>query len=107
MDRESVLKMSREENAGRRDERERAAAAASAKIGMLVGCLACICLAFLGNLVLHAPEISFAGWMVYFSMYAGSNFVLYRKLESRRNLLWGILTAAISAGFCAALVMNP
>ena len=102
MDRESVLQMSREENAGRRDEREMAVSAAASKVGMLVGGLVCIVLVFLGRLVLNAPEISFAGWMVYFSMYASSNFVLFRKLGNRRNLLWGILTADVSAAFCAA-----
>ena len=103
MDKESVLKMSREENEGRLDEREMAVSAAASKVGMLVGGLVCIVLVFLGTLVLNAPEISFAGWMVYFSMYAGSNLALFRKLGNRRNLIWGIITAAVSACFCAAL----
>ncbi len=106
MDKEAVLKMSREENEGRRDEREMAVSSAASKVGMLVGGLVCIVLVFLGTLVLNAPEISFAGWMVYFSMYAGSNLVLFRKLGNRRNLIWGIITAAVSAGFCAALVLK-
>jgi len=106
MDKESILKMSREENEGRRDEREMAVSAEAAKVGMLVGGLVCIVLVFLGRLVLNAPEISFAGWMVYFSMYAGSDFFLFRRLGNRRYLIWGIITAVASAGFCAALVLK-
>ena len=68
MDKESILKMSREENEGRRDEREMAVSAAASKVGMLVGGLVCIVLVFLGRLILSAPEISLAGWMVYFSI---------------------------------------
>ena len=106
MDKESILKMSREENEGRRDEREMAVSDVAAKAGMLVGGLVCIVLVFLGRLVLNVPEISVAGWIVYFSMYAGSNFVLYRKLGDRRHLIWGIITAVVSASFCVALVLK-
>ena len=106
MDKESVLKMRREENEGRRDEREMAVSTAASKGGMLFGGLVCIVLVFLGRLVLNAPEVSLAGWMVYFSMYAGSNFVLFRELRNRRNLIWGIITAAVAVGFCVALVMK-
>ncbi len=106
MEKESILKMSREENEGRRDEHEMAVSAAASKVGMLVGGLVCIVLVFLGTLVLNAPEISLSGWMVYFSMYASSNFVLFRELQNRRNLIWGIITVAVSAGFCVALVLK-
>ena len=106
MEKDYILKMSREENAGRRDEREMAIAAAASKVGMLVGGFVCIVLVFLGTLVLNAPEISFAGWMVYFSMYASCNFVLFRKLGNRQNLIWGIIAAVVAAGFCAALVLK-
>ena len=44
--------------------------------------------------------------MVYFAMYAASNFVLFRKLGNRRNLFWGIVTAAASVGFCIALIVT-
>ena len=105
MDKESILKMSREENEGRRDEREMAVSAAAARVGMMVGGLVCILLVFLGRFVLNAYEIGFAGWMVYFSMYAGCNFVMYRELGDRRHLIWGIITAVVSIGFCVALVL--
>ncbi len=106
MDKESILRMSREENEGRRDERERAVSATASKVGMLVGGFACIVLVILGRFVLNVPEISFAGWIVYFSMYAGSNFVLYSKLGDRRHLIWGIITAVVSVGFCVGLVLT-
>ncbi len=106
MDKESILKMSREENKGRRDEHEMAVSDAAAKVGMLVGGIVCIVLVFLGRLVLNVPEISFTGWIVYFSMYASSNFVLYSKLGDRRHLIWGIVTAVVSVGFCVALVLT-
>ncbi len=106
MDKEEILKMSREENEGRQDEYETAAASTAAKAGMLAGGLVCVALAFIGKFILKLPAISFAGWMVYFAMYAASNFVLFRKLGNRRNLFWGIVTAAASVGFCIALIVT-
>lgn len=105
MDREEILKMSREENAGRLDELELAASSAASKIGMLVGGLVCVVLVLLGRIVLNVPEISLAGWMVYFAMYGSSNIVLYRKLKNRRNLIWGIVTGALSVVFCIAIIV--
>lgn len=106
MNKEEILRMSREENEGRQDEYETAAASTAAKAGMLAGGLVCVALAFIGKFILKLPAISFAGWMVYFAMYAASNFVLFRKLGNRRNLFWGIVTAAASVGFCIALILT-
>lgn len=106
MDKEAILQMSREENEGRQDEREMAASAAASKVGMVVGGLVCIALVFLGRLVLKIPEISLAGWMVYFAMYGSSNIVLFKKLGVRHNLIWGLVIIAVSIGFGAAIVMK-
>ena len=106
MDKEEILKMSREENEGRRDEYEMAATSTAAKAGMLAGGLVCVALAFIGKFILKLPAISFAGWMVYFAMYAASNIVMFRKLGNRRNLFWGIVAAAASIGFCIALIVT-
>ena len=105
MDREEILKRSRRENEGGRDEYEAAAADAASKIGMAAGAPACVVMVFLGSIVLHLPQVSFAGWTVYFAMFAARHLVMYKKLERREYLTWGIICLAAAVGFCAAVVL--
>ncbi len=106
MDKEDVLKLSREENEGRRDEREMAVASAASKVGMMVGGLACVVLVFIGRFILNIPEISLAGWVVYFSMYGGSNLFLFKELGKRENLIWGVVISLVAVGFAVALMVK-
>ena len=53
MNKEDILKLSREENEGRRDEREMAVASAASKVGMMVGGLVCVVLVFIGRFILN------------------------------------------------------
>ena len=106
MEKEAILQMSREENEGKRDEREMAAVSAASAMGMLAGGLVCILLVFVGRYVVNIPEISFAGWMVYFAMYGGNNLALYKSLGNRRNLVWGIVSIVLSVAFGAAIVLK-
>ncbi len=103
MDKEEILKKSREENSGRYDEREIAAFGAASRIGMLTGVLTCVALAFAGELLFHIPEIGFTGWLVYFAMQGCSNLELYRILKKRRNLIWGVIEIAFAVVFAAVL----
>lgn len=106
MKKEDILKLSREENAGRRDEREMAAASTASKFGMLIGGLACVVLVIIGRFILNIPEISLAGWMVYFAMYGGSNLMLFKELGKKENLIWGVVISLVAAGFAVALIIK-
>lgn len=68
MNKDEVLKMSREENEGRHDEREIIAFGTASRAGMLVGALVCVLLVFASELLFHIPEIGLVGWLVYFAM---------------------------------------
>ena len=106
MNKEEILKMSRAENEGRHDERELAAMGAASRVGMAVGALVCMLLVFASELLFNIPEIGLASWLVYFSMYGATNFVMYRKLKSRRNLRWGIIVTVAAVAFAVALVVR-
>lgn len=106
MDKEEILKMSREENEGRHDEREIIAFGAASRIGMLAGAFVCVVLVFASGLLFHIPEIGLAGWLVYFAMQGSSNIVLFRDLKSRRNLMWGVIEIVCAIAFAIALVMK-
>ena len=106
MNKDEVLKMSREENEGRHDEREIVAFGTASRVGMLIGALVCVLLVFARELLFHIPEIGLVGWLVYFSIQGSSNIVLFRDLKKRRNLIWGIIEIAFAVAFAVVLVIR-
>ncbi len=84
MNKDEILKMSREENKGRHDEREMIAYGTASKVGMLVGALVCgIC-----KRVAFSYSGNRTGWPArIFCMQAISNIVLFKNLKKRRNLI--------------------
>lgn len=106
MNKDEILKMSREENEGRHDEREMLAYGTASRVGMLAGALVCVLLVFAGELLFHIPEIGLVGWLVYFTMQGSGNIVLFRDLKNRRNLIWGIIELALTAAFAVVLAVK-
>lgn len=106
MNKEEVLKMSREENAGRHDEREMIAFGTASRVGMFVGALVCVLLVLASKFLFRNPEIGLVGWLVYFTMQGSSNMVLYKDLKIRRNLIWGIIELACAVAFVVVLVVK-
>lgn len=104
MNKEEVLKMSREENEEKHDEREINAFGTASRVGMLVGALICVLLVFVSELFFHIPEIGLVGWLVYFAMQGSSNIVLFKILKHRYHLIWGIIEIVFAVAFTIALV---
>ena len=106
MNRDDILKMSRQENEGRYDEREMLALGKASKVGMAVGALLCVALVLLSEFVFDCPEVGLVGWMVYFSMEGSSKIVQYKELKKRGELVWGIIEIVFALAFFAALVIK-
>ena len=106
MNKEEVLKMSREENEGRRDEYEMIAYGTASRVGMLVGAIICAVLVFVSEMLFHIPEIGLVGWLVYCAMQGSGSIVLFQKLKNRQNLVWGILEIVFAVAFAVALVIR-
>lgn len=106
MDKDEILKRSRQENEGKHDEREMAAYGTAAKVGMLVGAFVCIALILASEFIFHIPEIALVGWLVYFAMQGTSNVVLFTKLKTRKHLIWGIVEILLSAAFAVTIVLK-
>ena len=106
MNKEEILKMSREENEGRHDEREMIAFGTASRVGMLVGALVCVLLVLASEFLFHIPEIGWVGWLVYFAMQGSSNIVLYKDSKIRKNLVWGIIELAFAIAFVVVLVVK-
>ena len=106
MDREEVLQKSRQENAGKMDECEKTAFGLASRVGMLVGGLLCVVLVLIGEFVLHRPELSLVGWLVYFAMQGTSNLVLYSQLKTRFKLIYGIVELLFAVAFAVATVLK-
>ena len=106
MNKDEILKMSRAENEGKHDEREIMVSGTASKFGMAVGVLICTLLVLASELLFNIPEIGLAGWLVYFSMYGASNFVMYKELKIRRTLEWGLIATAAAVVFAVLLIVK-
>lgn len=106
MDKDEILKMSREENEGRHDEREMIAYGTASRVGMLVGAIICAVLVFTSELLFHIPEIGLVGWLVYFAMQGSGNIALYKELKNNRNLIWGVIEIVFAVAFAIVLVIR-
>lgn len=106
MDRDEILKKSREENEGRPDEREAIAFLRASKAGMTAGVLACLLLAFASKFLFQIPEISLIGWFVYFAMQGSGSIALYRELGKRQKLIWGIIEIVLALAFFVAAAIK-
>ena len=96
MDKETILKMSREENLGGMDEWELEIEAKSAKISRVVGLVACLLLVFVAAPLLDNHQLAQGAWFMYFSMLGSSNLYKYLKTKQTSKLLIAILQL-----FCA------
>ena len=107
MNKEEILKMSREENEGRHDECEMMAYGTASRVGN--ACRTQLYVpyqVFASELLFHIPEIGLVGWLVYFAMQGSGSIVLYKKLKNRRNLIWGIVEIIFAIAFATALVVK-
>ncbi|MBQ9784352.1 MAG: hypothetical protein IJW29_02515 [Clostridia bacterium] len=106
MEKDEILKKSREENAGKHDEREMAAFGAASKVGMLVGCLICVALTLVSSIHPNAAEIGLVGWLLYFAMQGSHSIALFVKLRSRKRLVYGVVELLLAVAFAVALVFK-
>ena len=95
MDREEVLRKSRNENQ-KMDERERVVIGQAGKIAAMVGAI--ICMLIYGIDYTFAEEYNSSCWIIYGSIMFVTNLVKFVKLKRKSELgltvIFGILTAA-------------
>lgn len=106
MNKDEILKRSRQENEGKHDECEIAAYGTASRVGMLVGAFVCVALILTSNFIFHIPEIGLVGWLVYFAMQGSSNIVLFNKLKNRKHLIWGIVEIVFACVFAVTIVIK-
>ncbi len=106
MNKEDILRKSREENEGRQDEREMLAFLTASRVGKSVGAIICVLLVFVSELILRIPEIAMVGWLVYFAMEGSCNLAVFKELKTRKSLIWGIIEITIAFVFVVALIIK-
>ena len=103
MNKDEILKMSREENEGRHDEREMIAYGTASRVGMLVGGILCVVLVFLSEFLFKVHEIGLVAWLVYFAMQGSHHITLYTKLKTNKHLVYGVVALAFAITFTVTL----
>lgn len=98
MDKDEILKKSREENKDR-DFVEEAVLARANSIALGVGIIMCGVISVLHAIFADKPDC--AVWTVYFSVLSATMLVKYAKLRKRHELLLGLLYGAFCVMFFA------
>lgn len=106
MERDEILKRSRNENKGKYDERELLAFGSSAKIGMMVGGILCAILILLAEVVFNNHEIGLTAWLVYSAMRCSNHITLFVKLRGKRQLVYSIIYGLLTIAFIVALCIT-
>ncbi|MBE6014212.1 MAG: hypothetical protein E7241_02425 [Lachnospiraceae bacterium] len=106
MDKEEILKLSREENNDVLDEREILAYGNAARFGGRVGGIICFILTVIFSRFFNMPEVGLAVFIVFFGMQAAGNFALYKELRLRHDLIYGLLATAFTIGIAIALAIR-
>ena len=106
MDKDEILKISQQENKGKLDERESLAYGKASRIGMAIGALLCMILVLISELLLNAPELALAGWLVYFTMQGSFNLSLYFRLKTHKKLIYGIVEIIFACAFAVAVIIK-
>ena len=92
MDKDTILKLSREENEGH-DEMERSALISSNNAAYLVGGFICVVILLLH--LIFGKQPNFSVYAVFFSMSATANLMTYRKTKRTVSLILFVMNAAV------------
>lgn len=96
MEKETILKLSRQENENKYDEYEISAIDLSYKISQLVGGVLCAILALVSAFAFEARELSMGVLAIYYSMLASSSIVKYIKMKRNFHLICGIIETFVT-----------
>jgi hypothetical protein len=103
MNRDEILKKSREENDGM-DERERAVMLDASKNAFDIGGIVCCILIILECIFSHYANLG--TWSVYLSMKATVHIVKYINLREKRSLVLGVIESVVAVLAFAMYVFN-
>lgn len=103
MDKDTVLKLSREENEGH-DEMERSVRISSNNVAFLVGGFVCVVILLLQ--LIFGKQPNFSVYAVFFSMIATANLMTYRKTKRTVSLIVFIMNAAVFTIFFGLYVRS-
>ncbi len=104
MDKEEILKKSREENEGQDGEYEKSLFSKAYKVSNGIGVCVCLILAVVSRYIFASPEVAFAGFIVLFSTQASLDLTKYVYLKEKRDLIYGIVSIIATVVFSGALV---
>lgn len=109
MDKEEILKKSREENEGIDGEYEESVLAEANRISIYVGSAVCVLLIISSRYLFHRYVAAFGGLFVLFSITASRDIMMFSRLKEKKHLVHAIIEifwALLSAGMMVYLWMK-
>lgn len=105
MDKDKILQMSRKENEGKGGEWEQSVEYKAGRAARIVGLTVCILLMLLDDLFLNTRIVGMVSRIMFFSIEAASNIVLYRNYRKKTKLIWAIVDITCAIGDLTMLII--
>ena len=90
MNKEEILKMSRNENIGKQDERELQIFADASKLAVAAGAVLAVIFVFMSR-IFDEPLLGLSAWVLIFTMYGSRHLYSYIKLKGKFKLIQSII----------------
>lgn len=91
MDKDTILKLSRQENENKAGEWEISISNKANTLGRRIGLAICVLLALADDFLFHTRAVGMAAWIVYFAIVGSTELVLYHHNRRKSKLIFGIL----------------
>jgi len=105
MNKDEILNMSRKENEGKESEWEQSVANRASNAATTAGLIISILLMLLDDLYLHSRVVGMVARIVFFTMEAASNTILFLNYRKKSKLIWAIVGIVCAIGDLAMLII--
>lgn len=105
MNKDEILNMSRKENEGKESEWEKSVANKASRAGKTAGIILTVLLVLLDDIYLHSRIVGMVAWIVFFTMEAASDIILYLNYQKKSKLIWSIVDIVCAIGDLTMLII--
>ena len=104
MNKEEILKMSRDENTGKQDERELKVFADASKFAVAAGGILAVIFVMISRLF-NEPLLGLSAWVLFFTMYGSRHLYCYFKLKGKYKLVQSIIAFGVRVACIGGIML--
>ena len=105
MNKDDILQLSRKEFEGKNSEWEQSVANKACSAGKTAGLIVSILLVLLDDIYLHSRVVGMVAWIVFFTMQAASDIILFVNYRKKSKLIWAIVDTVCAIADLTVLII--